>query len=58
MGILIPMPRPKRKDREPPPPGGADLLFFTGVRYERHDDKPVASPGAEGRPRTRRRRRA
>lgn len=58
MGILIPMPRPKGKDRQPPLKGSADILFFTGVRYERHEEKPVSTSGAEGRSRTRRRRRA
>jgi hypothetical protein len=47
MGLVLAFaaaPRPASRQparrRETPPPSGADILFFTGVRYERH----VAAP--------------
>jgi hypothetical protein len=46
MGDILYFERP-RKDvaNRPPPPGGAEILFFVGVRYERWEEpQPLAAP--------------
>ncbi len=64
MGIVIYLPERVDADaaREPRKLGPAQILFFTGVRYERHPDGPDAQGRASDRPvadapRPRRRRR-
>jgi hypothetical protein len=57
MGILIAMPRGKRgKSRDGASPDGAKIMLFTGIRYERHEDKPPETRKGAGRSRQRRRR--
>jgi hypothetical protein len=50
MGVLIYLPeRPEpARNHEPRPPGAAEILFFTGIRYERHDD--AVTPATTSRP--------
>ena len=49
MGVLIYLPERPQPARElsSGPARSAEILFFTGVRYERHDDQPA--PGASAR---------
>ncbi|MEJ1157983.1 hypothetical protein [Prosthecomicrobium sp. N25] len=60
--ILVFDPARRRTDRKDPSTGPAQLLFFTGIRYERHADaaapeiRPARGPRGNGR--TGRRRRA
>jgi hypothetical protein len=46
MGDLIAFRTPRHRGREPPRGGTAQILFFTGVRYERviDDGRPVVKP--------------
>lgn len=62
MGDLIPFRRAGDAPRSPGPCGGAEILFFTGVRYERLREGPEAArppdtPLAGGKGRLRRNRR-
>jgi hypothetical protein len=60
MGEILPFriePRPRAATV--PPQGPAEILFFTGVRYERHDDGaggPQSRAPAGASPRRQRRR--
>ena len=62
MGVLIPMPRSRPGSARPrvaegSGSGGAEIVFFTGVRYERHEDKPAIGKKNDGPTRSRSRRR-
>lgn len=47
----------ERSARSPLPPGGsAEILLFTGVRYERPPAEPASPPGRRPTPLPRRRR--
>jgi hypothetical protein len=36
MAIILPLrQQPAKRTQQPPPTGGAEILIFTGVRYER-----------------------
>lgn len=48
MGEIVAFRRPKHRGRVPPT-GGAEILFFTGVRYQRGIE-PAPPPLAEPRP--------
>jgi hypothetical protein len=53
MGVLIYFPeRPETTRRSEDVAGtGAQILFFTGIRYERHEDAmPAAKAGRQARP--------
>ncbi len=60
MGILISMP-PKSKieaiTRQDIPVGGAKIMLFTGVRYERYGDSPIVQQKRTGPTRSRQPRR-
>ncbi len=59
MGSLIYMPRKSVEIsaiRNDIPPTGARILLFTGVRYERYEDSPLATKPDIAPIRTRRRR--
>ena len=58
MGVLIPMPRAKNFETRVSKPrsGSAEIVFFTGVRYERHEEKPHQPLKSSGSNRSRRRR--
>jgi hypothetical protein len=46
MGEIVAFRRPKH-NYQVPPKGGAEILFFTGVRYQRgieHASSPVSEP--------------
>jgi len=49
MGDVLNMPVPRARVAGTPPAGGADILFFTGVRYERMSEAPAARGEPEDR---------
>jgi hypothetical protein len=52
MTNVLPFPRERRRSGDngaavtPPAAEGAEILLFTGVRYERHTDAPQNAAGA------------
>ena len=59
MGIVILMPRVERPAVIPQRRRSTDaeIVFFTGVRYERHEERPSPPRSSDGSPSSRQRRR-